>query len=69
MDLDALYEVIIDDIDIQVWCSDDTTFNDGIIFEGSFFKSRKVVEPYMYCRVFQIEIDSHGKMYVGIEMK
>jgi hypothetical protein len=67
MDLDALYEVIVDDIDIQVWCADESAFKDGIIFEGSFFKSRKAVEPYMYNRVFQIEVDNQGKLYVGIE--
>lgn len=68
MDLDALYEVLIDNIDIQIWCNDDDTFNDGIIFEGKLFNSRAVVSPFMYCRVFQIELDAHGKMYVGIEV-
>lgn len=66
MDLDALYEVIVDNIDIQVW-SDDVDSDDNIIFEGKFFDSYKLVEPYMYCRIFQIEVDDHGRLYVGIE--
>lgn len=68
MDLDALYEVIVDDIDIQVWCGDEDTFKDGIIYEGTLYASRKVVDPYMYNRIFQIEVDDHGKLYVGIEV-
>ncbi len=69
MDLDALYEVLIDNIDIQVWSHDDSIFEDGIIFEGKLFDSRRIVEPYMFCRIFQIEVDDHGKLYVGIECK
>lgn len=67
MDLFSLYEVLIDNVDIQIW-SNDTDTEDNIIFEGSKYDSYKIVEPYEYCRIFQIEIDDHGKLYVGIEI-
>lgn len=69
MDLDALYEVMITDSMIQVWSPDFSGNDDGIIFEGNIRRSYKTVEPYMYNRVFQIEVDEQGKLYVGIEMK
>ena len=69
MDLDALYEVLLDNVDIQVWYNSDRSgVGDGIIFEGKFYDSYKAVEPYMYCRVFSIEVDNTGKLYVGIEV-
>lgn len=67
MDLINLYEVLIDNIDIQVW--DMSSADDNIIFEGELYDSRKVIEPYEYCRVVQIEVDDHGKLYVGIEVE
>ena len=69
MDLINLYEVLVQNVDIQVWCSDDSNFKDGIIFEGKLYDSRRVVEPYEYCRIFQIEVDDQGKLYVGIEVE
>lgn len=63
MDLINLYEVLVDNIDIQVWTADDTIF-----FEGKLYDSYKVIKPYEYCRIFQIEVDDHGKLYVGIEV-
>ena len=67
MDLDALYEVLIDDVEIQVWCPNEPDFTDGIIYEGGLYKSHKVVAPYMYRRIVQIEVDDHGKLYVCID--
>lgn len=68
MDLINLYEVLVDNVEIQVWSPDaDSLFEDGIIFEGKLFDSYKAVEPYEYCRIFQIEVDNQGKLYVGIE--
>ena len=68
MDLINLYEVLIDNVEIQIW-SDATDTEDNIIFEGRKYDSYKIVEPYEYCRIFQIEVDSHGKLYVGIEIE
>ena len=79
MFLEYLYEVLVDNVDIQVWGrtydgagdADKYGFGDageGIIFEGKFFDSYKAVDPYMGCRVFQIEVDNQGKLYVGIEI-
>lgn len=70
MDLINLYEVLVDNVEIQVWSHDaDSLFEDGIIFEGKLFDSYKAVEPYEYCRIFQIEVDDHGKLYVGLELE
>lgn len=69
MDLINLYEVLIQNVDIQVWCSDDANFKDGIIFDGKLYDSRKVIKPYEYRRIFQIEVDDYGKLYVGIEVE
>lgn len=79
MDLINLYEVLVDNVEIQVWGrtyddagdADKYGFGDdseGIIFEGRLYDSYKAVEPYEYCRIFQIEVDDHGKLYVGIEL-
>ena len=79
MDLTNLYEVLVDNVEIQVWGrtydgSGDTDkygFGDdsqGVIFEGRLYDSYKAVEPYEYCRIFQIEVDNTGKLYVGIEL-
>lgn len=79
MDLINLYEVLVDNVEIQVWGrtydgagdADKYGFdddNEGIIFEGKLFDSHKAIEPYEYCRIFQIEVDDHGKLYVGIEV-
>ena len=80
MDLINLYDVLVDNVEIQVWGrtydgvgdADKYGFGDdgeGTIFEGKLFDSYKAVEPYEYCRIFQIEVDDHGKLYVGIECK
>lgn len=70
MDLINLYEVLIDNVEIQVWTGDsEYTGEDSIIFEGRKYDSYKAVEPYEYCRIFQIEVDDHGKLYVGIEVE
>lgn len=66
MDLINLYEVLVQNVDIQVW-SDDAS-DDNIIFEGKLYDSRRAVKPYEYCRIFQIEVDDNGKLYVGIEV-
>lgn len=69
MDFAALYEVLVDNVDIQIWPGDtDYTGDDSIIFEGKLYDCRKAVAPYMYNDIFQIEIDDHGKLYVGIEV-
>ena len=66
MDLGALYDALIDNVDIQVW--DMSAPDDGsIIFEGKRYDSYDAIEPYESCRVVQIEVDDHGKLYVGIE--
>ena len=39
MDLINLYEVLVDNIDIQVWTADDTIF-----FEGKLYDSYKNIE-------------------------
>lgn len=80
MDLTNLYEVLVDNVEIQVWghiyngygdgdkhgFGDD---NEGVIFEGRLYDSYKAVEPYEYCRVVQIEVDNQGKLYVEIEIE
>lgn len=66
MDLINLYEVLVQDLDIQVWA--DAASDDNIIFEGKLYDSYKAVKPYNYNRIFQIEVDDHGKLYVGIEV-
>lgn len=67
MDLINLYEVLVQDVDIQVW--DMNSPDDGsIIFEGRRYDSYDAIEPYESCRVVQIEVDDHGKLYVGIEV-
>ena len=79
MDLINLYEVLVDNIKIQVWGrtydgmgdADKYGFgddNEGIIFEGRLYDSHNAVRPYEYCRIFQIEVDDKGKLYVGIEL-
>ena len=68
MFLEYLYEVLIDNVDIQIWYHDWSISDERIIFEGKLFDSRKAVDPYMECRVDQIEVDDHGKLYVLIEV-
>lgn len=65
MDLINLYEVLVQNVDIQVWT--DAASDDNIVFEGKLYDSYKAVEPYNYQRVVQIEVDDHGKLYVCVE--
>lgn len=68
MDLDALYEVLDGSVQVQVYSPAlDDKFEDGIIFEGTMWDSYSAVEDYKQCWVYQIEVDDHGKLYIGIE--
>ena len=68
MFLEYLYEVLVDNVDIQIWYHDWSISDERIVFEGKLFDSHKAVDYYLGCRVEQIEVDDHGKLYVEIEV-
>ena len=69
MDLAALYAVLTgDNMNIQVWVNNpEFDPDDSIIFEGRLYAAYDSIEAYMDCRVFQIEVNNLGMIYIGIE--
>lgn len=55
-------------MDIQVWIADpEYGREDSIIFEGPLYDAHSEIESFMNYRIFQVEVDDQGMLYIGIE--